>query len=258
MTVDLVPVERQQEILRRATVERIVKVKRLAAELGVHEMTIRRDLDALAEQGLVERVHGGARIKNQAASESSYQIRVATQTREKELVAQAALELVRDGDTIAVDASTTALALIRNLTGRSVSAIVVSLDAADAAASAGIPFIMVGGMFHPPARSFVGPQVGVQLERLHPDKVFFSAKGFTRRAGFTDAHLPEVETKERLVRSAGVVVALLDHTKFGKEALGTIATPAEVDVLITDREPSREYRESLEAIGVRLVVAAPT
>jgi DeoR family fructose operon transcriptional repressor len=253
--VDLVPIERQQEILRRATVDRIVKVKRLAADLGVHEMTIRRDLDALAEQGLMERVHGGARIRNQAASESSYQIRASTQLREKELMAQAASELVREGDTVAFDASTSALAVIRRLPGKSVSAIVVSLDAANIAASAGIPFIMVGGMFHPPARSFIGPQVAVQLARLHPDKVFFSAKGFTRRAGFTDAHLPEVETKERLVRSAGVVIGLLDHTKFGREALGTIAAPDEIDVLVTDREPAGEYRESLESAGVRLMVA---
>jgi DeoR family fructose operon transcriptional repressor len=251
----LVPVERQQEILRRVAVERIVKVKRLAADLGVHEMTIRRDLDLLAEQGLVDRVHGGARIRNQAAVESSYQNRISAQLREKELMARSAAELVRDGDTVAFDASTSSLAVIRKLAARSVSAIVVSLDAAEAAASSGIPFIMIGGIFHAPARSFVGPQVAIQLERLHPDKVFFSAKGFSRRAGFTDAHLPEVETKERLVRSAGVVVSLLDRTKFGREALGTIATPAEVDILITDREPSLEYVESLEAAGVRLVVA---
>jgi DeoR family fructose operon transcriptional repressor len=254
--MDLVPAERQQEILRRATVARIVKVKSLAAELGVHEMTIRRDLDALAEQGYLERVHGGARIRNQAGRESSYQIRVASNVREKDLIAEAAAALVEEGDTVAFDASTTALAVIGKLSVESVQAIVVSLDGANALAEAGIPFIMVGGTFHAPARSFTGLQVGIQLERLHPDKIFFSAKGFTPRAGFTDAYLAEVETKERLTRSAGLVIALLDHTKFGKEALGTIATVEQVDILVTDREPPVEYRERLEAAGVKLVVAA--
>lgn len=253
--MDLVPAERQQEILRRAMVSRIVRVKSLAAELGVHEMTIRRDLEVLADQGLLERVHGGARIRNQAGRESSYQMRVVANTREKELIAEAAAALLEEGDTVAFDASTTALAVIGKLSAEDLQAIVISLDGANAAADAGIPFILIGGSFHAPARSFTGGQVGLQLERLHPDKVLFSAKGFTPRAGFTDAHLAEVESKERLIRSAGLVIALLDHSKFGKEALGTIAAMDQVDVLVTDQEPPAEYRESLESAGVRLVVA---
>jgi DeoR family fructose operon transcriptional repressor len=253
--MDLVPAERQQEIVRRAAIERVVKVRSLAERLGVHEMTIRRDLDALVEEGVLERVHGGARLKNQAGMESSHQIRASSNVREKELIAEVAATLIGDGDTVAFDASTTALAVIRRLRQRAVNGVVVSLDAANAMASADIPFILIGGSFHAPARSFVGPQVSKQLERLHPDKVFFSTKGLSRRAGFTDAYLDEVETKERLVASAGLVIALLDHTKFGKAALGTIARPDEVDVVITDREPPREYRELLEAAGAKVVVA---
>jgi DeoR family fructose operon transcriptional repressor len=253
--MDLVPAERQQEILRRAMVSRVVRVKDLASQLGVHEMTIRRDLEALAEQGLLERVHGGARIRNQAGRESSYQMRAVTNTREKELIAGAAAELIEEGDTVAFDASTTALAMIGKLSVEDLQAIVVSLDGANALADAGVPFIMIGGSFHAPARSFTGLQVGLQLERLHADKVFFSAKGFTPRAGFTDAYLAEVESKERLIRSGGLVIALLDHSKFGKEALGTIAKVEQVDVLVTDHEPPTEYLETLEAAGVKLVVA---
>lgn len=236
-------------------VSRVVKVKSLAAELGVHEMTIRRDLEVLADQGFLERVHGGARIRNQAARESLYQTRAVSNTREKELIAEAAAEMIEEGDTVAFDASTTALAVIGRISSKAVQAIVVSLDGANTLAEAGVPFIMVGGSFHAPARSFTGLQVGMQLKRLHADKVFFSAKGFTPRAGFTDAYLAEVETKERLTRSAGLVVALLDHSKFGKEALGTIAAVEQVDVLVTDGEPPKEYREALEAAGVRLVIA---
>lgn len=256
VTMDLVPAERQQEILRRATISRIVKIKSLASELGVHEMTIRRDLETLAERGFLERVHGGARIRNQAGRESSYQIRAVTRIREKDLIAEAAAGLVEEGDTVAFDASTTALAVIGKLSVESVQAITVSLDGANALAEAGIPFIMVGGSFHPPARSFTGPHVRMLLERLHPDKIFFSAKGFTPRTGFTDAYLAEVETKEWLTRSAGLVIALLDHSKFGKEALGTIVTADQVDVLVTDAEPPEEYLENLEAAGVKVVVAA--
>lgn len=251
---DLVPAQRQQEILRRAALQRIVKVRDLAAALGVHEMTIRRDLEALAEHNLVERVHGGARINNQSGYESGFHIRASSNTRGKERIARTALTLVNPGDTLAFDASTTALTMVHALAGRDVTCIVISLDAATALASMNIPYILVGGAFHAPARSFVGPQVRGQLERLHPDKVFFSAKGYSIRSGFTDAHLAEVEVKERLIASAGLVVGLLDASKFGKEALGTIVTAEDVDIVVTDERPDVAFRDAFELAGVRLLV----
>lgn len=254
---DLMPAQRQQEILRRAALQRIVRVRDLASELGVHEMTIRRDLEVLAERNLVERVHGGARISNQSGYESGFHARRSVNTRSKERIAKAALSLVKPGDTLAFDASTTALTMIQALPGQDVTCIVISLDAAVALASMNIPYILVGGAFHAPARSFVGPMVRGQLERLHPDKVFFSAKGFSIRSGFTDAHLPEVEVKERLIKSAGWVVALVDGSKLGKEALGTIVALEDVDVVVTDDEPDKTFREAFDSAGVRLLVAAP-
>jgi len=252
---DLVPAERRQEILRRAALERIVKVRDLANALGVHEMTVRRDLEALAEEGLLERIHGGARLKRQAGYEASYHVRAATNLPEKERIARAALALVSEGDTVAFDASTTALALLQRLVLPSGLAVVTSLDGANALAGAKVPFMLVGGLFHAPARSFVGGSVRFQLGKLHPDKVFFSAKGFSARAGFTDAHLPEVEVKECLIASAGLKVALLDGLKFGREALGTVATADAVDVLVTDREPPERELEALAAAGVEVIVA---
>jgi DeoR/GlpR family transcriptional regulator of sugar metabolism len=253
---NLVPIERQQWILRRAMLDRVVKVRELADALNVHEMTIRRDLEALAEMGHVERVHGGARIKNQAGLESSYQSRAASNVIEKEAIARAAFRLIEEGDTVAFDASTTALALLRTIGQTPVNAIVISLDGAEVLASSGHGFLLIGGTFHAPARSFVGGLVKTQLERLHPDTVFFSAKGFTPEEGFTDAHLAEVETKERLIAASDRTIALLDHTKFGKRALGTIAHADRIDVLVTDRPLDPRYREAFEQHGVQIIVAS--
>lgn len=252
---DLMPAERQQEIMRLAALKRIVKVRELADDLGVHEMTIRRDLEALAERNLLERVHGGARINSQSGSESSFDLRATANRAAKERIARTALSFVNPGDTLAFDASTTSLTLIRALSDMNVTCIVISLDAAQSLATQDVPFILVGGAFHAPARSFVGPLVRGQLERLHPDKVFFSSKGFSIRSGFTDAHLAEVEVKERLIGSAGLVVALLDSSKFGKEALGTIVEPDGVDVVVTDTAPDRAFLDAFDAAGVRLLVA---
>ena len=251
----LVPAERHQHILRLALGERIVRIRDLARSLGVHEMTVRRDLDALSEQGLMRRVRGGARLTQQAGAEVAYTLRATQQLPAKARIAEAALWLVQAGDTVGFDASTTALTLAQRLGERSVQAVVTSLDAANALASAKVPFTLVGGTFHERARSFVGGTVTQALERLHLDTVFFSAKGFSLRAGFTDAHLPEVEVKEKLIGSGGTVVALLDSQKFGLEAFGKIATLGQIDILVTDAAPPKPVREALLEADVQLIVA---
>lgn len=249
------PFERQQRILEQLALRSFVRVKDLAASLNVHEMTIRRDLDVLAEQGMVSRIRGGARIAEQASHEVTYQLRASINTDAKARIASAALELIQDGDTVALDASTTVLALAKLLGARSVHTIVTSLDAANVLAAQNLPFTFVGGTFNPSARSFVGPLATHALSRLHADKAFFSAKGFTVHSGFTDANLLEVECKEYLIRSANMAIALVDHSKFGHQALTTIAGLNETDILITDHMPDVEIREALENADVRLIVA---
>ena len=246
---------RQQDILRRALAEKVVRIKDLAAELGVHEMTVRRDLDALCEQGKLLRVHGGAQLVPKTSEELSQQLRASQNVEAKERIARAALNLIQDGDTVALDASTTSLALARLLPARQVQAITCGLDAANVLAAGGVPFLMVGGNFHSPARSFVGAFFTDTIARLHPDLVFFSAKGYTPDTGFTDPHLPEVGAKQALVRSGASAVALLDSSKLGRRALATIATHADVSTLITEAAPGDDIRSRLDADDIQLILA---
>ena len=256
--VDLtVPIadERQREILKRAATDRVLRVNALAKELNVHEMTIRRDLDALAERGLLERTHGGARLAQQASAEVSYYLRVKENVKVKTQLANAALGLISDGDTVAIDPSTTCLALAKLLSDREVTVITNGLEVAKVLTGSDTPYILIGGSFHANSRAFVGSLTTPLLERLHADKVFLSVKGFTPRGGFTDVYLPEVEIKERMIASAGLVVVMMDHGKFGQEGLGTIVHADKVDVVITDREPDPVMREALESAGAHLVIA---
>lgn len=243
------------EILRRILSRKAVRVKDLAAEYGVHEMTIRRDLDTLAERANIERVHGGARLAERANEEFSSTHRATKHQAEKESIARAALGLIRDGETVGLDASTTCLALAKLLGEKDVLAIATCLDAAEALAASGVPFILAGGVFHPPARSFTGPMVRDNLSRLHPDKVFFSAKGVSATGGFTDANLLEAEAKSALIASGGMVVGLMDASKFGRIALATIVELHGVDALITDKQVTDETRAALDAADIRLIVA---
>lgn len=251
----VLPPGRQQEILRRALGRGVLRVRQLAVDLGVHEMTVRRDLDTLTDLGLLERMHGGARLRRGVGNELAHHLRASANIAAKEAIARAALDLIVDGDTVALDASTTALALARVLHARRVSAIVTGLDAANVLAATGVPFMLPGGSFHAPARSFTGAFFLDRMHHLHPDKVFFSAMGFTPETGFTDAHVAEVGAKQALLRAGGTAIVLLDATKFGARFLATIANVDAVSALLTNREPPKDCRNALVAGGVRVTIA---
>ena len=247
---------RHQQILNAARAgDGSVRIKDLALLLGVHEMTVRRDLDLLTEQGLLERTHGGARLAALAPSELEYSRRVHQHPEAKARIAIAALALIEEGDTVGLDASTTDLALARLLHQKAISAVVTGLDAANVLASSEVPFVLVGGHFHLPARSFTGGLFSSTLGKLRLDKVFFSCGAVSLGRGFTDHHLPEVESKEALLASGRQLIALVDHSKFGLEAFCQIVSLGGVHTLITDETPALEWSERLESEGVRLVVA---
>ncbi len=247
--------ERHQLILENALTYGIARTKTLAAKFGVHEMTVRRDMDYLEEQGLLERVHGGARIVKETSEEVAYSLRAAQHTLEKQRIARAALSLIQDGETIAIDSSTTGLALVRMLAARQVHAIISGLDAANILASSGVAFTLMGGVYHSPARSFVGSVFSAGLKRFQPDKVFFSSKGFTPEHGFCDAHLPEVEAKELLIAASVQKIALLDSSKFGSRAANQIIAMNAVDMIITEKQPDAQTRGALQKAAVHVLIA---
>jgi len=247
---------RQQHILNLARAGGSVRIKDLALEFGVHEMTIRRDLDLLVEQGLLERTHGGARMAAQTRGELEYSRRIAEHQGAKARIARAALSLIEDGECVGLDASTTDLALARLLHQRAISAVVTGLDSAQVLASSEVPFILAGGHFHPPARSFTGGLFSSLLGKLKLDKVFFSCGALSLERGFTDHFLPEVESKTALLASGRQLIALVDGSKFGLEAFCQIAPLEGIHTLITDADPPLEWRERLEAGGIHLVIAA--
>lgn len=247
--------DRQDEILVRILAERSVRIKDLAVEFGVSEMTIRRELDALALTGRAERIHGGARARQFASEELSYLQRSENHAVAKRAIAIEALKLIEDGDTVGLDASTTALALARLLPARKVRAILTGFDAVEAVQQTDIEFYVSGGLFHAKARSFVGGAAVEFLQKFHPDKVFFSCNGYTPLEGFTDPNPLEAETKRALLRGGALKVALLDASKFGRRSLATTVEAGEIDIVITDAMPPEDALADFEAHDVQVILA---
>lgn len=245
----LLPSERQRLISQLALERGVLRISELANEFGVSEMTIRRDLTLLEEAGRLERTFGGALVPEQAAHEMSYTIRLRTHQPQKEQIAAYAATLVQNGDTIAIDASTTGLALAKKLAGREVTVVTNSLDIAQELRATSTKVILTGGWYRDAAGSVVGPLAQDNLRRLRVDHVFFSAKGVLIPDGFLDSDLDEIEVKRSMLRSAARVTALVDASKFDARALGAIAALNEVDLIVTDSQVTTETLERLEAHG---------
>jgi DeoR family transcriptional regulator, fructose operon transcriptional repressor len=246
----LLPSERQQRIKRLALEQGVLRIGELAEKFRVSEMTIRRDLEMLEEAGHVERTFGGAFITEQAAFESSYSVRLHTQTPEKEAIATYAATLIQDGDTIILDASTTVLALARKLSKKSLTVVTNSLDVAQELRNSPVKVILSGGYLRQVAGSFAGPIALKALKDLHVDQAFISGKGIQIPGGLMDSDIDEVEVKRVMLESAERVNVLMDSSKFGKRALGLISSLDTIDFLISDDKLSSESLQSLNQHGV--------
>ncbi|MCD6032136.1 MAG: DeoR-family transcriptional regulator, partial [Thermomicrobiales bacterium] len=196
----------------------------LAELFDVSPMTIRRDLQALEEQGLVEAVHGGARSSLQSPFELSFAQRELVNAESKRAIGRLAASLVSDGEAVALDASTTTVQVARNLVGRRRVTVVTNgiMAAAELGHRPGIDVIVTGGQLHQTA-SLVGPFARATIEQLRVDWLFFSVTGITEDLVLTGPSEFDAETKLALMSIARRVVLVADSTKFGRDSYVRVA-----------------------------------
>lgn len=212
-----------------------VTVRRCAEELGVSEVTIRSDLALLERDGLLRRVWGGAVLERPLFPEGSFATRLKERAAEKERIARAAAELIADGDTIMLDASTTAYAIARQIADRrDLTVITNGMHLALAlGAHPAVTTIVVGGQVRGETGSLTGTLAEEMLDRLHAAKGFFSARGLTAAKGLTESSIPESMLKTAMVRHVDEVIAVLDSSKLGASALTSFCPTAGIGRLIT-------------------------
>jgi len=252
--------QRQERILEALRASGGVRVSDLTEQLQVSYMTIRRDLDALAEQGLVEKVHGGATVASQrSAEEPGFEAKSFRERPEKEAIAAAAVGLVQPGTAIGVTAGTTTWTLARYLRDiPNLTVVTNSVPVSEVMRSSGrtdLSIVLTGGL-RTPSDALVGPVADSAIRAMHVDLLFMGVHGMDERGGFTTPNLLESETNRALVRSARRLVVVADHTKWGIVGLSTIAALGEADVLVTDDRLGPEARATLgEHVG-ELIVAS--
>lgn len=247
-----------------------VRVNELTRKLSVSDMTVRRDLDALARQGVVEKVHGGAvPVSEPSAHEPGFEAKSGLELSAKEAIAEAAARMAKPGSAIALAGGTTAFTLAhRMLDVPDLTVVTNSVRVADvfyaaqraAAGSGGGPrpgaatVVLTGGV-RTPSDTLVGPVADAAIRSLHFDVLFLGVHGISVEAGLSTPNLAEAETNRHFVRSARRVVVVADHTKWGTVGLSSFATLDQVDVVVTDGGLPEQAREEFAELPPRLIVA---
>jgi DeoR/GlpR family transcriptional regulator of sugar metabolism len=258
---DMLARQRQALILDRVRESGAVRVADLARELGVSDMTVRRDLEVLHERGLLEKVHGGATaISGLALFEPGFVAKSELQQVEKAAIASAAAQLVEPGMAIAISAGTTThvmAARVAEIPG--VTVVTNSTRVADVLYRTGRrdqTVIQTGGI-RTPSEALVGPFAVAQLRSIHVDIVFMGVHGMDARAGYTCPNLLEAETDLALIEAGRRLVVMADHTKWGVVGIASIARLDQADVLISDTGLDPEARAVLREAVREMVLVQP-
>ena len=248
--------ERRLEILRLVRDRGRVSVTELSKQLGVSGATIRSDLQALANNNLIIRTHGGAVPSNVGFHELSLALRRQRQIQEKMRIGKEAAALIFDGDAIFLDSSSTTLAIAQYLKKhRHLTILTNSLFIAQEMLDAtGVTVVMPGGQVRQDTASLIKPGDLGLLKKINIQKGFFGAHGITTADGLTDVSPEEAELKRSLVAACRKVIIVLDGTKWGRVGLTSFAQIEEVELVITDSQAPPNLVDQVRDEGTKVVL----
>jgi DeoR/GlpR family transcriptional regulator of sugar metabolism len=227
--------------------------------MAVSESTIRRDLNVLQANGIIERVRGGAFVAPRVLREPSFSEREISHRAEKELVGRAAARMVKDGETIFIDGGTTTPFIVPHLRERK-ELVVVTISLNVACALSEIPSIstiVIGGELHIETQVFAGPLNMWALDeyKLTFDKAFISAACVSAKNGVTNRILDRVPQKRRAIELARETAVVVDGSKVGTVAVGQVVPIQAIDYLITDETAPKEELQQISRLGPKVILA---
>jgi DeoR family transcriptional regulator, aga operon transcriptional repressor len=248
--------ERRQHILSLIQNEGRVLVGELSRNLGISQITIRKDLEYLHSKGLVQRTHGGAlRVQSSALFDPSLQEKQKQHSQEKQRIAEAAVKMVEEGQCVMLDSGTTTAAIAHEL--RRFAQLTVITNAVNIAAelaSTNLEVILIGGSLRKNSFSLVGPLAEDVLQEMHADILFLGVDGFDPEAGLTTPNFLESRVNRAMVKAAQRVVAVCDSTKFSRRSLSRIVPASAVHSVITDRDLPKETADALQAQNIEVIL----
>lgn len=248
--------ERQRQILSLLSRQGRLSVAEIVELFSISEATARRDLESLASQGKVQRVHGGVIALEQAPPELPILDRGSDQVDEKIRIGRAAADLIEENETIFLGSGTTVLEVARNLRNhKNLTVITNSLPVLNVLASASdITVICLGGMLRNTELSFIGHITEQSLAEFRTDKVIIGARAISLEHGLTNDYLPETQTDRTILKFGREVILVADHSKVNRVSTTFLAPLSAVNVFVTDELTPPEFTTALEEQGIHTVI----
>jgi len=256
----MIVAERRKFIKELLFKNKSVKVSDLGNLLHVSEETIRRDLLQLEKDGIAEKNYGGAILIEEASSLPGIlpvDERKLQYSREKDLIGKAAAQLVKEGQTIILDAGSTTWYVAKNLpVNTNLTVITNAINIAEECSKDETASIyLLGGKLRRKTMSLVGPQVETELKKYNADFVFLGTSGISLRQGFTSSDLYEAEIKRGMVSAGQRIVVVADHSKLEKAGLTTFCHFEETAIFITSDLTDKKIIKEIENRGVEVIIA---
>lgn len=247
---------RRAEIVNFVQKKGYVSVQDLSKEFNVSMVTIRADLTILDKSGLLQRRHGGAAApSDNIPGEIAFQSRARLHQEAKRRIGMAGAALVKDGESILIDSSTTGFYVARYLVDKFDLRVVTNgINTALELMRNSQTAIMIGGMLSDKTYGTVGRLGRNTLSEIRVQKAFMGARGITVREGMTDSNLLEVELKQAMVEITTELIAVVDSSKFNVVGFASFAPINKVSTIITDEGISPDLRLSFEDAGVKIII----
>lgn len=252
--IQLLAAERRQKTIDLIHQDKTVLVTDLSKMFDVTEETIRRDLEKLEKEGIVSRTYGGAMLNRHTNEDLPYSTRNSINVDMKRDIALKALSLIRDGDTLMVDPSSTVFEFVKTLNNKSnLTMITNSINILSEFANSNLNIISTGGSLRYRSLSLVGPISLETVQKYNVDTAIIGCKGLSLNKGIMDSNEPECELKKMMLKQANKVILLADHTKFDKIAFVKLANLDVIHHVVTDQKPSDQWLERLAKHNIEVI-----
>ncbi len=247
----MLAVTRRSAIMEILQEDQSINVTELANRFGVAKETIRRDIKQLEAAGMLTRTHGGAYITEGVLNDINVSMRSVIYKEEKQIIARKCSDLIKTGDFLFLDESTTDWFLAQQLVEKHVTVLTNSLKVADIlSGSSAVRLIVAGGNYAPKTMSFFGEQTIEDLSRYYVDKAFISCRTVSLEYGATDSNESAALVRRTMLRRSHSAYLVVDHTKLDSISYLTICTLDAVKAVICDRPLPLEWCGHLDSINV--------
>ena len=251
----MLAIERRNAILEKLQAERRVVVSELSQIYKVSEETIRRDLEKLENDGFAIKSYGGAVINENANVDLPFNIRKKRNVISKQKIAEVISSRIKDGTSIMLDASSTAVYIAKALKERKnltliTNSIEILIEMFD---TPNVNVLSTGGAMREGSFALVGPQTDKMLNSYHVDMAIVSAKGFDLETGMTDTEELHANNKKTMLHAGRQKVLAVDSSKFGKTALTEIGTLEDISMVVTDAKPNEVWLQAFKEYGIECI-----